>query len=84
MDILAALKREEAKFEKQAEVARQQLETVRAAMKILQGGKASSGTAPHRKRRVMSAAVRAKLSKKAKERWARIKAGKKTVPKPKS
>jgi len=76
MDILAALKREEAKFEKQADVARQQLDTVRAAIKILQRGTTGGGTVSGRKKRVMSAAVRAKLSKKAKERWARIKAAK--------
>jgi hypothetical protein len=35
MDILAALKQEEAKLEKQVSVAQQQLDTVRAAMKIL-------------------------------------------------
>jgi hypothetical protein len=76
MDILAALKKEEAKFEKQAEVARQQLDTLRAAMKILVDGKTGNPKAFGRKKRVMSAAVRAKLSKKAKERWARIKATK--------
>lgn len=83
MDILAALRREEAKFEKQAEVARQQLDTVRAAMKILQRGTTGGGTVPGRKKRVMPAAVRAKLSKKAKERWARIKAAKGKAQKPK-
>jgi hypothetical protein len=72
MDILAALRREEAKLEKQAGVARQQLDTVRAAMKILRGGHGKAD----RKKRVVSPAVRAKLSKKAKERWARIKAAK--------
>jgi len=75
MDILAALKKEEAKLEKHADVARQQLDTVRAAIKILQRGTTGHGKAD-RKKRVMSAAVRAKLSKKAKERWARIKAAK--------
>jgi hypothetical protein len=37
MDILVALKQEEAKWEKQAEEARQQLETVRAAIKLFRG-----------------------------------------------
>jgi hypothetical protein len=83
MNILAALKKEEAKFEKQAEVARQQLNTVRAAMKIFQGGTTGNPKASGRKKRLMSAAVRAKLSKKAKERWARIKAAKSKVQKPK-
>jgi hypothetical protein len=42
MDILAALKQEEAKFEKQVNAAQQQLDNVRAAMKLL-GGMNSSG-----------------------------------------
>ena len=45
MDILAALRQEEAKFEKQVNVAQQQLDTVRAAMKLL-GGMNGSGKAP--------------------------------------
>jgi type II secretory pathway pseudopilin PulG len=45
MDILAALKQEEAKWEKQAEEARQQLETVRAAMKLFRG---ETGQTDHR------------------------------------
>jgi len=35
MDILAALRQEEAKFEKQVSAAQQQLDNVRAAMKLL-------------------------------------------------
>jgi hypothetical protein len=83
MDILAALRQEEAKFEKQVNVAQQQLDTVRAAMKLLGGmngsGKTigiSSGKAPGRKKRVMSAAGRAKISKATKERWAKFRAAK--------
>jgi hypothetical protein len=38
MDIFTALREEEAKWEKQAEEARQQLETVRAATKLFRGG----------------------------------------------
>jgi hypothetical protein len=37
MDILAALRQEEAKFEKQVNVSQQQLDKVRAAMKLLGG-----------------------------------------------
>jgi hypothetical protein len=44
MDILAALRQEEVKFEKQVNVAQQQLDTVRAAMKLL-GGMNSNGKA---------------------------------------
>src|SRR6266436_6726501 len=77
MNILAALKQEEAKFEKHVSTAQQQLDTVRAAMKLLGGmngsGKASgrsSGKTTGGKKRVMSAAARAKISKATKERWA--------------
>jgi hypothetical protein len=83
MDILAALRQEEAKFEKQVNVAQQQLDTVRAAMKLL-GGMGSSGKATASscgkttsgKKRVMSAAARAKISKATKERWAKFRAAK--------
>ncbi len=44
MDILAALKQEEAKWEKQVSAAQQQLDNVRAAIKLL-GGTGSSGKA---------------------------------------
>ena len=87
MDILAALRQEEAKFEKQVNVAQQQLETVRAAMKLL-GGMNGSGQAPGSssgkttgsptggKKRVISAAARAKMAKAQKERWAKLRAAK--------
>jgi hypothetical protein len=76
MDIVAALKQEEAKLQKQ-------LTGVRGAILALGGARSvvSSGQGDRRRRavakRVMSAALRARLSKMAKERWARIKAGKK-------
>jgi hypothetical protein len=91
MDILAALRQEEAKFQKQVSAAQQQLDTVRTAMKLLSGmngsGKAaSSSTAKttgssrakttQRKKRVMSAAARARISKATKERWAKFRAAK--------
>ena len=83
MDILAALRQEEAKWKKQAAEARQQLETVRAAMKLLGGmggsGKATDSSTGKRtggKKRVMSAAARAKISKATKERWAKFRAAK--------
>ena len=83
MDILAALRQEEAKLEKQVNVAQQQLDTVRAAMKLL-GGMGSSGKATGSstsktaggKKRVMSAAARARISKATKERWAKFRAAK--------
>ena len=83
MDILAALRQEEAKWEKEVSAAQQYLDTVRAAMKLL-GRMNSSGTttgrssgkATGRKKRVMSAAARAKISKATKERWAKFRAAK--------
>ena len=76
MDILAALKQEEAKLQKQADSAKQQLDTVRAAIKILGGGVANSDNPIGKKKRVMSAAARAKISKATKARWAKFRAAK--------
>ena len=82
MDILAALKQEEAKWEKQVSAAQQQLDTVRAAIKLLSGMSSSkapgssSGNATGRKKRVMSAAAKARISKASKERWAKFRAAK--------
>ena len=79
MDILAALRQEEAKLQKQADNLRQQLDVVRAARKIL-GREVASGGKPigkkKKKRNVMSAATKAKIAKAAKERWAKIRAAK--------
>jgi hypothetical protein len=75
MNILATLRREAAKLQKQADKVRQQLDNVRAAMKIV-GGKGGSGKPTGRKKRVMSAAARAKISKATKARWAKFRAAK--------
>jgi hypothetical protein len=72
MEILAALKQEEARLQ-------HQLTGIRSAIAAL-GGSYSSVTARAkggRPKRVVSAALRAHLSKKAKERWAKIRADKK-------
>ena len=76
MDIVAALKQEEAKLQKQADTVRQQLDTVRAALKILGREVVTSGEPSGRKKRVLSAAARAKISKATKERWAKFRAAK--------
>jgi hypothetical protein len=80
MDILVALKQEEAKLEKQVNVAQQQLDAVRAAMKILSRGvasnEASSSKPIGKKKRVLSAAARAKMAKAQRERWAKFRAAK--------
>ena len=95
MDILAALRQEEAKWMKQVSTAQQQLDTVRAAIKLFRGGTtgkrtsglgssgkatgSSSGKTTGGKKRVMSAAARAKISKATKERWAKFRAAKAKV-----
>jgi len=73
MDILAALTQAEAKLKKQVDKVRQQLDAVRAARKIL-GREVASGGKPIGKKRVMSAATKAKISKATKERWAKFRA----------
>jgi hypothetical protein len=77
MDILAALKQEEAKLQKQADKVRQQLNAVRAARKILGREVASGGKRIGKKKRKMSAAARARIGKATKERWAKFRAEKK-------
>ncbi len=76
MDILAALRQEEAKLQKQADKVRQQLNAVRAARKILGREVAGGGKRIGRKKRVMSSAARAKIGKATKERWAKLRAAK--------
>lgn len=77
MNILAAIKREERKLEKQLSSLQKQLDGVRTAAKALGGsaGRELQGA----KKRVLSAAGRAKISRAAKKRWARFKAQAKKV-----
>jgi hypothetical protein len=86
MDILAALRKEEAKFEKQVGAAQQQLDTVREAIKLvarMNGGvnlkrkPVITQVSGKRKKRVLSAAARAKIGKATKARWAKFRAEKK-------
>jgi hypothetical protein len=72
MDILAAIKREERKLEKQLGNIQQQLNGVRAAAKAL--GDSTRRELKNTKKRVLSAAGRAKIAKAAKRRWARVRA----------
>jgi hypothetical protein len=74
MDLLAAIKREERKLQKELSTLQGQLSGVRAAAKAL-GSKASREVAQVKKR-VMSAAARAKISKASKARWAKFRAEK--------
>ena len=72
MDIRAAIKREERKLEKQLGKLQRQLKGVRAAAKAL--GDSTNRELTGVKKRVLSAAGRAKMSRAAKKRWAKIRA----------
>jgi hypothetical protein len=74
MDILAAIKREEKRLEKQLGKVQHQLNGIRAAAKAL--GDSSKRELKGVKKRVMSAAARAKISKATKARWAKFRAAK--------
>ena len=72
MGILAAIKREERKLEKQLGKLQHQLSGIRAAAKAL--GDSTNQELKAVKKRVMSAAARAKMAKAQRERWAKVKA----------
>jgi hypothetical protein len=77
MDILAAIKREERKLEKQLGKLQHHLNGVRAAAEAL--GHSTSKELKVVKKRVMSAAARARIGKATKKRWAKFRALKKKV-----
>jgi hypothetical protein len=72
MNILGAIRGEERKLEKQLGKLQHQLDDVRAAAKVL--GRSTSRQLTGVKKRVMSAASRAKIAKAARKRWAKVKA----------
>jgi hypothetical protein len=72
MNILVAIKREERKLEKQVSKLERQLSGVRAAAKAL--GNSAGKEVAKVKKRVLSAAGRAKIAKAARKRWAKIRA----------
>ena len=74
MDLLSAIKREERKLEKLLAKLQHQLSGVRAAAKAL--GHSTSRELTSVKKRVMSAAARAKIGKATKKRWAKFRAAK--------
>jgi len=74
MDLLAAIKREERKLEKELSKLQHQLSGVRAAAKAL--GAKTVREVTQVNKRVMSAAARAKISKATKARWAKLRAEK--------
>ena len=77
MNILAGIKREERRLEKQVGELEHQLSKLRAAAKAL--GNSASKEVTTVKKRVLSAAGRAKIAKAAKKRWAKIRAQAKKV-----
>jgi hypothetical protein len=77
MDILAAIKREERRLEKELSNVQHQLNGVRSAAKAL-GGSAIKEVKKVQKR-VMSAAGKAKIAAAQKKRWAKIRAQAKKV-----
>ena len=70
MDILAAIKREERKLEKQLGKLNHRLNGVRAAAKAL--GHSANKEITVARKRVLSAAGRAAIAKAAKKRWAKV------------
>jgi hypothetical protein len=77
MTILAAIRREEKKVKKELGKLQHRLSGLQAAAKAL--GDSTSRELLGVKKRVMSAASRAKIAKAAKLRWAKIKAQAKKV-----
>jgi len=77
MSILKAIKREEKKLEKQLGKLQHQLSGIRAAAKAL--GDSANREVTTVKKRVMSAAARAKIGKATKKRWAKFRAQAKKV-----
>jgi hypothetical protein len=73
MSILAAIRREEKKVKKQMAKLQNDLHGLQSAAEAL--GRSASRELTTTKKRVMSAAGRAKISKAAKKRWAKIRAG---------
>jgi hypothetical protein len=74
MDLLAAIKREERKLEKELGMLQHRLNGVRTAAKAL--GNTANREIAQVKKHVMSAAARAKISKATKARWAKFRAEK--------
>jgi len=72
MNILTAIKREERKLEKQLGKLQHQLDGLRKAAKAL--GQSTGDELASVQKRVLSAAAKARMSKAAKKRWAKIRA----------
>src|SRR6266702_1094428 len=74
MDLLAAIKREERKLERQLSKLQKQFDGLRAAAKAL--GDSTVREVTEIKKRVLSAAAKANISKATKARWAKFRAAK--------
>ena len=72
MSILSAIRREEKKVKKQLAKLQHDLAGLQSAAKAL--GKTASKDFTRAKKRVLSAAAKAKISKAAKKRWAKFRA----------
>jgi hypothetical protein len=72
MTILAAIRREEKKVKKQLVTLQGKLSGLQSAAAVL--GESASRDFKSAKKRVLSAAGRAKISKAAKKRWAKVRA----------
>ena len=72
MDLLAAIKREERKLERELSRIEHKLSGVRAAAKAL--GRSADKVVIGTTKRVLSASARAKISRAAKKRWAKFRA----------
>jgi hypothetical protein len=72
MDLLSAIKREERKLERELGKLQGKLNGVRAAAKAL--GETTAREVTQVKKRFLSAAAKAKISKAAKKRWAKFRA----------
>ena len=77
MNILAAIKGEERKLEKQLGQLQKQLEGVRAAGRVL--ARSTNRELTGIKKRVLSKAARAKIARAARNRWAKVRAQAKKV-----
>jgi hypothetical protein len=77
MKILAAIKREEKRVKKQLAKLQHELSGLQSAAKAL--GDSTNREIKAVKKRVMSAAARAKIGKAAKKRWAKFRAQAKKV-----
>jgi len=77
MSVLAAIKREKKKIKKQLAKLQNQLSGLEAAAKAL--GDSTRKEVKGVKKRVLSAAARAKIGKAAKKRWAKFRAQAKKV-----